>query len=286
MSLDWLDQPTQVTPCEQRYTTVSLEDMIIAGVPPLDDPTETYHEASRLYPGIVDPFVNGARLLEESGQLRASAARSVKRHRGVPTITLPPASRTDATLASALSERRSDRRYGPGSISMADLATLLGASYGVTGALGDGSQAIRTAPSGGALYPLELYVAAERVDTLDAALYHYDPLRHQLEQLRLIDFAGQLQGVTPYPEVVCASAAVVVITTMFWRSRFKYGARAYRFALIEAGHVAQNFLLTATALGLASVPLGGFYDREVDALVDADGLNEASLYLLPVGPKP
>jgi SagB-type dehydrogenase family enzyme len=70
---------------------------------------------------------------------------------------------------------------------------------------------------------------------------------------------------------------------MFWRSRFKYGQRAYRFTLLEAGHVAQNALLAAAALGLAAVPLGGFYDRKVDAFLGVDGLQEAALYLLPVG---
>ena len=76
---------------------------------------------------------------------------------------------------------------------------------------------------------------------------------------------------------------MIAVTAMVWRSRFKYGARAYRFVLLEAGHVAQNVLLAAAALGLAAVPLGGFYDREVDAVLGADGLYEASLYLIPVG---
>ena len=82
------------------------------------------------------------------------------------------------------------------------------------------------------------------------------------------------------------SAAVVAISAVFWRSRFKYGARAYRFALLEAGHVAQNYLLAATALGLSACPVGGFFDRRVDALLGIDGLHEASLYLLPVGSSP
>ncbi len=70
---------------------------------------------------------------------------------------------------------------------------------------------------------------------------------------------------------------------MFWRSRFKYGARAYRFTLLEAGHVGQSFLLAAAALGLATTPLGGFYDRRVDEFLGIDGIHEAALYLLPVG---
>ena len=70
---------------------------------------------------------------------------------------------------------------------------------------------------------------------------------------------------------------------MFWRTRFKYGLRGYRFALIEAGHVAQNLLLTATALRLGSVPLGGLFDRRIDELLDLDGVNESVLYAVSVG---
>ena len=70
---------------------------------------------------------------------------------------------------------------------------------------------------------------------------------------------------------------------MIWRSRFKYGERGYRFALLEAGHAAQNMLLAATALALAALPLGGFYDRRLDELVGADGLDEATLYAIALG---
>ena len=161
------------------------------------------------------------------------------------------------------------------------LATLLHAAYGVTAGRRNppGAAAV---PSGGALYPLELYVVSRRVEGLDLALYHYDPLRHGLEHLRPLR-ASTGTELSPYAEPLAESAAVVAMTAMFWRSRFKYGARAYRFALMEAGHVAQNLLLAAAALGLDAVPLGGFYDREVDAFLGVDGIYEASLYLVPLG---
>jgi SagB-type dehydrogenase family enzyme len=74
-----------------------------------------------------------------------------------------------------------------------------------------------------------------------------------------------------------------VITAMFWRSRFKYGLRGYRFALLEAGHVVQNIALAATALRIPALPLGGFYDRRVDDVVGADGLDEATVYAVLLG---
>jgi SagB-type dehydrogenase family enzyme len=78
-------------------------------------------------------------------------------------------------------------------------------------------------------------------------------------------------------------AIALVVSAMFWRSRFKYGQRGYRFTLLEAGHVVQNVLLAAEALELAAVPVGGFFDRKVAELLDIDGVNEAPLYVVPIG---
>ena len=246
------------------------------------DPTEDYHEASRVHPGIVDPHVGGAAQLERSVEMRISVARSVKRHPGRPFQPLPEPRLANAALGESLALRRSHRAFDDRALRLGELATVLHAAYGVTGALAGTEQALRTVPSGGALYPLELYVACSRVDEAERALYHYDPLRHGLERLRPIS-PDALAELSPYGEVLASSAAVLLVTGVFWRSRFKYGDRAYRFTLLEAGHVGQNVVLAATALGLASVPIGGFFDRRADAFLGIDGLHEASLYLFPLG---
>jgi len=263
--------------------TVRLASVTGATTPETPDPTEDYHEASRIYPGVVDPYVVGAARLEQSPAMRITAIRSVKRHAHRPFTPLPPGTLGRMTLADALGARRSRRSYGDGPLTIAELGTLLEASYGVTGTLAGTPQTLRSAPSGGALYPLELYVACRRVDGVSHALHHYDPLRHGLEELRTLAADEELAALTPYEELVAGCAALVVVTGMLWRSRFKYGARAYRFTLMEAGHVAQSFLLAVEALGLASTPTGGFFDRRADSLVGADGIHETVLYLLPVG---
>jgi SagB-type dehydrogenase family enzyme len=265
-----------------QLPTVSIEESIIAVEPAFDDPTETYHEASRSYPGIVDPTVCGMEQLLTSDEMRASVTRSAKRYDTAPVVRLPAPALGDALLADALARRRSRRCFESARLTLRQLGTLLGAAYGVSGVLAGYDQGLRTAPSGGGLYPLELYVATPLVEDLESALFHYDPLRHVLERVRAFDANCELEPLTPYPENVRRSAALIVITAMFWRSRFKYGSRAYRFILIEAGHVAQNLLLAATALDVAAVPIGGFYDRLADSLVGADGLNEATLYLCPL----
>ena len=114
---------------------------------------------------------------------------------------------------------------------------------------------------------------------------HFDPFASRLEILHAAREAD-VRAALVDPGLVDRAAALVVVTAFFWRTRFKYGARGYRFVLIEAGHVAQNMLLAATALGLDALPVGGYYDRRLDALVGADGLDEATVYAVLIGGRP
>jgi SagB-type dehydrogenase family enzyme len=129
-----------------------------------------------------------------------------------------------------------------------------------------------------------VYVVPARVQGVEPGLYHFDPLRHALEvRSRAASPLEVLREAAIYPEIVAGCAATLLVTGVFWRSRFKYGLRGYRFVLLEAGHLAQNVLLVCAALGLAAVPLGGFYDRPIDELLGADGVNESVLYAVCLG---
>jgi SagB-type dehydrogenase family enzyme len=181
--------------------------------------------------------------------------------------------------------RRSVRDFTSQPLQLGHVAKLLSFGNGVTGevATPDGRpQHFRAAPSGGALYPVELYVASLVVEGLEPGVHHYDPVAHALELVRPGRFADPLASLTYTPELA-SSAAVIVLTGVTVKSRVKYGERAYRFLLIEAGHIAQNVLLTATALDLGACPIGGFVDDELDDLLGLDGLDEVSLYLIAVG---
>ena len=138
-------------------------------------------------------------------------------------------------------------------------------------------------PSAGALYPLELYVIVQAVRGVAAGVYHYNPFRHLLSQLRAHRRSPRLRGALADPTLAGCAAAIVVVTAVFWRSRFKYGQRGYRFALLEAGHLVQNAVLAATELDLVALPFGGFYDRRLDELVGVDSLDEASVHTLILG---
>ena len=138
-------------------------------------------------------------------------------------------------------------------------------------------------PSGGALYPLEVFAVTLRVAGVAPGLYHFDPLCAMLETVRLGTTSEEVAELSTYPEIASSCAALFVLAAVFGRTRFKYGHRGYRFALLEAGHVGQNLLLAATGLELASVPLGGFYDRRVDEFLGLDGVDESAVYMLAVG---
>ena len=255
------------------------------GGAPRDDPAEEYHEASKLSPRVLDPTARGGRLLEVSPEMRITVARAVKRYRHAPVTALPQRELPRTPLRDVIAQRRSERTFADGPLDLADLGLLLSAGYGVTGTLAPG-QPVRAVPSGGALYPLELYVAAARVTGLDRALFHFDPFRRVLERLPGDVDRDGLEALSPYGPLVADAAAVIFATAMFWRTRFKYGLRGYRFCLLEAGHVGQNVLLAATALGLASLPVGGFYDRRVEELLAIDGVNESVVYAVSVGGRP
>lgn len=261
-----------------------LASVVYPEPPDLFDPAELYHEASKLTPATAARVLAGVAALAGSPDMQRAVAHASLRHPELPLLHLPAAATLDAPLGAVIARRRSARTFGVAPIRSEALAALLQAAYGVTGSLGgvDGrEQPLRAAPSGGALYPLDAYVAAHRVEGLAPALYRFDPLASGLER---VGAADPVIEATASPELVASAAATFVFAATFWRSRFKYGLRAYRFALLEAGHAAQNLLLAATALDLAAVPLGGFFDRLLDTTLGLDGVDRSSLYVICVGP--
>ncbi|MBV8078812.1 MAG: SagB/ThcOx family dehydrogenase [Actinobacteria bacterium] len=240
-----------------------------------DDPAEHFHEASRLHPRIAPGRLPSLLLLGRSAELQQSAARSSRTHAHRSGIALQRGAVPGGSFRDALVRRRSSAPDEARSISLRTLGGLLEAGYAV-------QSGRRTVPSGGALYPLELYVVALAVEDCSESVFHYDPFAHRLEQLGDADRAAVSSALVD-PSLGERAAAVLVLTAMFWRTRFKYGLRGYRFALLEAGHVVQNVVLAAACADVAALPVGGYYDRRVDALVGADGLDEASVYVVILG---
>lgn len=200
-------------------------------------------------------------------------------------VELEPPSLPDMPLASALSQRSSCRRFVSTPIEKVELGTTLHAGYGVLERVELwGEFCVRPVPSGGGLYPLELYVLAQHVRNIDAGVYHYVPLGHRLEVVRPDALPAHLSSEIflgqPY---LVQAAAIVVITAVVERSLWKYDDRGYRYIVLEAGHVAQNINLCAASLGLATLNLGGFFDEDMSALLKLDADREIALYGIALG---
>jgi SagB-type dehydrogenase family enzyme len=170
-----------------------------------------------------------------------------------------------------LSARRSIREFSERPLTEDEIARLLWAAQGVTSSLGG-----RTAPSAGGLYPLELYVA-----TADG-LFRYLSDGHQLEMRSGIDVRSRLFEAGLEQPAIRDAPAVFVFSGVVARTESRYGDRAERYVILEAGHAAQNLLLEAVALELGAVPIGAFDDAAVRSLLGAPP-GELPLYLIPVG---
>ncbi len=202
-----------------------------------------------------------------------------------PRLALPePAPEKDLTspLGKLLLARRSVRSYGRRPLSLAELSTLLWASQGVS-RLEQGF-AFRTAPSAGALYPIETYLSAQSTEGLETGLYHYNVRGHALELVRPGDARRAVSAAALDQDFLAEAGAVFIWTAVFGRSKWKYRQRAYRYVYLDAGHIAQNLALAAVALGLGSCQVAALYDDEVNALLGLDGAEESVLYMSAVGP--
>jgi SagB-type dehydrogenase family enzyme len=174
------------------------------------------------------------------------------------------------SLDAALADRQTIRTLTGPPLTDVENSQLLWSAQGFTPA------GNRTAPSAGATYPTEMYVLTAR------GVFHYRPRHHDLETVSGEDKRSSLFDNAVGQESVKDAPAVFVVTAVFDRTATKYGDRGERYVHIEAGHVAQNILLQATALGLGAVPVGSFDDGAVSEILGLPSDHEP-LYLLPVG---
>lgn len=187
-------------------------------------------------------------------------------------------------LGEAIEKRRSVREVAPRPLPLEMLGRLLHTSYGVREHVKVAGEwaAQRPTPSAGGRYPLELYVATQSVEGLDDGIYHYDAHAHELELRRAGPAQPAIADLTLGQEVARVANVVVVVTAVRERTMWKYGQRGYRYVWLDAGHVGQNVYLVATALGLGPTAIGGFFDGEMNALLDLPS-DEEAVYVLCVG---
>ena len=196
-------------------------------------------------------------------------------------IKLPKPVYHGITLEESIEKRRSVRNYSGKLLTLSQLSQLLFSAQGITGKLYD--QPLRTAPSAGALYPIEIYVIANDVEGMTCGIYHYAVLNHSLELVKSGDFRKEITAAGLEQEMLGDADVTFILSAVFDRVRHKYGERGFRYAYIEAGHISQNIYLQAVSLGLGSVSVGAFLDEEINKLIGIDGRTEAVIYIHAVG---
>ena len=194
------------------------------------------------------------------------------------SIPLPePRYAGDVSVEQALRERRSVRSYKNAPLEMTEISQILWSAQGITSKRG-----FRTAPSAGALYPLELYVIAGNVNTLPAGIYKYAPRDHALLEIVSGDRRSHLSRAALQQGAIRKAPAVILFCAVYERTTAKYGRRGIRYVHMEVGHAAQNVCLQAIALGLQTAVIGAFRDTEVKTIANLPA-NEKPLYFVPVG---
>jgi SagB-type dehydrogenase family enzyme len=196
------------------------------------------------------------------------------------TIALPEPDRSGKVpFEKALAVRRSVRNYAATPLSLAEISQLLWAAQGITSRQGD-----RTAPSAGALYPLELYVVATKVEGLPKGIYKYRPRKHDLLHISEADRRKEIAAAALDQSCVRTAPAVIAIAAVYSRVTGKYGDRGVMYTHMEVGLAAQNVYLQAETLGLGTVIVGAFYEDKVGKLLQIPA-EEVVLGLMPVGRK-
>lgn len=194
-------------------------------------------------------------------------------------IQLPaPSFKSNTSVEEALLKRRSVRNYSNRQLSLSEISQILWAAQGIT----DKENGLRTAPSAGALYPLEVYLIAANIKDFDAGIYKYNPQNHTLMKIAAGDKREAIYNASLKQESITSASALIVITAIYERTSVKYGKRTERYVDIEVGHVGQNIYLQAVSLELGTVMIGAFEDDALKKALNLPG-NEHPLALYPLG---
>lgn len=223
----------------------------------------------------------------ERPHLRYVQSKNPPGYVGTSNFALPdPPDLNGDSLTEVLSARRSVDSFSDTSIDIRTLSTVLYHAAGITStteiAAAEAPLSLRAYPSAGALYPVDLFVVLQDCPDLPLGTYYYSASDHGLRSVSsnsLEDFAEAFA----LPEALTTAPVMIMLTASFWRSKAKYGPRGYRYILQESGHLAQNLCLVAEGLELGSVPLGGFYDDQLNDWLGLQGTDEAVIYVIAIG---
>lgn len=180
-----------------------------------------------------------------------------------------------------IKNRKSIRIFSKKELTIDQLSNLLWTSTGIKRK--EHGFEFRTAPSAGALYPIETYIIINNVKNIEKSVCHYNIKNHNLEVINTGDFRIKISEAALNQQICYYAAVVFIWSAIFKRSKCKYGERAYRYIYLDAGHIAENLALCATSMGLGSCQIGALFDDEVNELIDIDEINESTIYMSAVG---
>lgn len=188
------------------------------------------------------------------------------------------------SLIEAIGQRKSHRKYTAEPLTLAEISFLVWAAQGVHEIAKNRSATRRTVPSAGSRHPLELYLAINRVTDLEPGLYRYLPLDHKLGFLgadaQLCKKVAQACRKQPF---VGRGAVVFIWTTVPYRAEWRYTVLAHKMIAMDAGHSCQNLYLACEAIGAGMCAIGAYSQKELDALLKVDGMEEFAIYAGVVG---
>jgi SagB-type dehydrogenase family enzyme len=205
-----------------------------------------------------------------------------KIYEGAQKTKLLPYSREGISVSEAIATRKSIRSFSSKKLTLELTGQILQAADGITHYYGK-TYALRSAPSGGALYPIDIYVVSFGIDSIPDGLHHFQVSDTSLELVKPGDFRQQIKKASFDQESVGASLLTIILTARFPRITRKYADRGFRYAYIESGAICQNIYLEATSLGLGAVAVGAFNDDALNRFLEIDGVEEAALLIMPVG---
>lgn len=248
-------------------------------IDPGNNLSEIFHENTKLSPLTILSYTAWILGFMRSHRVQKTAEMPYKVYTLMDRVELPAVEpRTE--LENTIAARRSLRSFTGEPVTREELARLLFFSYGRT----DRGGRYRAVPSGGALFPLELYAVALNVTGLEQGIYHYNVEDSCLDAVRRGEIVTGLREVISWYGIDLERAAcVLVFSAVFRRNTVKYKDRGYRMILMEAGEAAQNLSLLATSMGLGACLMGSFSDDNLSRFLEIDGVAEAPLLPIVVG---
>src|SRR3984957_10518994 len=243
----------------------------------IQSPSELYREASKL--GVHDSLLQTIASVNNHPKIRSVISRPALSQRCIATVRLPKnLDVVKQDVRQTFLQRQSSRDFSGLEVPLDDLGAILYFGGGITREVVDQfgiNWGFRSAPSGGALYPIDIFCVVNKVTSLTAGIYAYNGSTHSLQLLKEGKYEAELIRGTYLADSIPESAFCILMVANFNHSKFKYGERAYRFILIEAGHIAQNILLIVENLAHSAFPIGGYIDDELNDPIELDVINQA-----------